>query len=48
MAALVGKVTDFLRHAFVAGGGNAEKVDPLPAGVRCGGNEDAFTGGFRL
>lgn len=33
---------------IVLGGGNAERVDPLPAHVRRGGNEDAFTGGFRL
>jgi polyphosphate glucokinase len=42
-----------LRTAFavdyvVLGGGNAENVDPLPEGTRRGGNEDAFTGGFRL
>lgn len=30
------------------GGGNASKVDPLPAGARRGGNEDAFAGGVRL
>jgi len=33
---------------IVLGGGNADRVDPLPAHVRRGGNEDAFTGGFRL
>jgi polyphosphate glucokinase len=42
-----------LLEAFAAdyvllGGGNARKVDPLPAGARRGGNDDAFTGGFRL
>ena len=42
-----------LREAFVAdyillGGGNAKRVHPLPEGARRGGNEDAFTGGFRL
>ena len=42
-----------LRHAFVAdyivlGGGNATLVEPLPPGVRRGGNQDAFIGGFRL
>ena len=49
-------VTDaacMLRDAFVAdyvvlGGGNAKRVQPLPEGVRRGGNEDAFTGGYRL
>jgi len=33
---------------IVLGGGNAARVDPLPAHVRRGGNEDAFIGGFRL
>jgi polyphosphate glucokinase len=42
-----------LRSAFdadylVLGGGNAKRVDPLPPGVRRGGNQDACTGGFRL
>lgn len=42
-----------LRPVFVAddvvlGGGNADLVSPLPEGARRGGNEDAFTGGFRL
>lgn len=32
----------------VLGGGHADLVDPLPAKARRGGNEDAFTGGFRL
>jgi hypothetical protein len=46
-------VTTMLREAVAAdyiliGGGNASRVDPLPRGARCGGNEDAFTGGFRL
>jgi polyphosphate glucokinase len=49
----VTKVTTMLREAFTAdyvliGGGNAPRVKPLPPGARCGGNEDAFTGGFRL
>lgn len=55
-AAWLADVTDasaMLKGAFVAdyvmlGGGNAKHVDPLPAGTRRGGNEDAFTGGFRL
>jgi polyphosphate glucokinase len=51
--AAVTQVTTMLRHAFAAdyiliGGGNASRVDPLPRGTRCGGNEDAFRGGFRL
>lgn len=46
-------VTDMLREACAAdyvllGGGNADKVDPLPQGARRGGNEHAFEGGFRL
>ncbi len=33
----------------VIGGGNAKKLKrPLPAGMRLGGNDNAFTGGFRL
>lgn len=32
----------------VLGGGNAGLVNPLPESTRCGGNEDAFTGGVRL
>ncbi len=44
---------DVLRRALLAdyvllGGGNAARVQPLPDGVRRGGNDDAFTGGFRL
>ena len=51
--AAVAEVTGMLREAFLAdyillGGGNAKRVRPLPAHTRCGGNEDAFTGGFRL
>jgi polyphosphate glucokinase len=42
-----------LKEAFAAdyvtlGGGNAKHVDPLPEGSTRGGNDDAFTGGFRL
>ena len=42
-----------LRKAFAAdyilfGGGNSERFDDLPEGVRRGGNDDAFRGGFRL
>lgn len=38
----------FLADYVVLGGGNAKHVHPLPEGTRRGGNEDAFTGGFRL
>ena len=46
-------IAGVLHPAFAAdylmlGGGNAELVDPLPAGTRRGGNEDAFAGGYRL
>ena len=49
----VSEAVALLRQAvgadYVAlGGGNAERVHPLPEGARRGGNEDAFTGGFRL
>jgi polyphosphate glucokinase len=42
-----------LRGAFVAdevliGGGGVERLDDLPPGIRRGGNDDAFRGGFRL
>jgi len=47
------RTTVGLRKAFAAdtvliGGGNAERLDALPEGVRRGGNDDAFCGGFRL
>lgn len=47
------RAVDMLRPAFEAdyillGGGNAKKVRTLPPQTRLGGNEDAFTGGFRL
>jgi predicted NBD/HSP70 family sugar kinase len=32
----------------VLGGGNAQKLKKLPAGVRLGDNRNAFLGGFRL
>jgi polyphosphate glucokinase len=49
----VARVCKVLRDAFAAdylllGGGNAKRVEPLPEGVRRGGNDDAFKGGFRL
>jgi polyphosphate glucokinase len=42
-----------LKEAFTAdyvvlGGGKAGQISPLPKGVRLGGNENAFAGGFRL
>ena len=49
----VGEAVGILKGAFAAdhvvlGGGNADRVNPLPEGVRRGGNENAFEGGFRL
>ena len=40
--------TAFVADYVVLGGGNAERLGPLPAHVRRGGNKDAFEGGFRL
>lgn len=40
--------TSFVADYVVLGGGNAERVDPLPEHARRGANEDAFIGGFRL
>ena len=36
------------RTTWCSGGGLADELDDLPAGVRVGGNELAFVGGFRL
>jgi polyphosphate glucokinase len=49
----VRKVIRDLNAAFeadyiVLGGGNAKRLGKLPAGVRLGSNEHAFTGGLRL
>jgi predicted NBD/HSP70 family sugar kinase len=49
----VHEAVDLLQRAFVTdyillGGGNAERVDPLPRQARRGGNEDALKGGFML
>jgi polyphosphate glucokinase len=49
----VGETIDRLSAAveadyIVLGGGNAKKVDELPANVRLGANNNAFIGGFRL
>src|SRR5271170_394800 len=47
----VGLVVELLRAALepddvVIGGGNAEKLEVLPAGCRLGNNDNAFVGGF--
>lgn len=49
----VNEVVPVLMRATAAdyvliGGGRAKEVEPLPENARRGGNEDAFTGGFRL
>jgi polyphosphate glucokinase len=49
----LGRITSVLRESFsadyiVLGGGNITHVDQLPLGTRRGGNDAAFTGGFRL
>jgi polyphosphate glucokinase len=49
----VGETIDRLSAAVeadyvVLGGGNAKKVDDLPANVRLGANDNAFLGAFRL
>ncbi len=46
-------MTESLGAAFAAdyvviGGGNADRVNPLPPGARRGGNHDALVGGVRL
>jgi polyphosphate glucokinase len=38
----------FLADYVVLGGGNIKLIGELPKHIRRGGNEDAFTGGFRL
>jgi polyphosphate glucokinase len=38
----------FLADSVVIGGGNAKKLEELPAGFRLGHNLTAFRGGFRL
>ncbi|MBS0481825.1 MAG: ROK family protein [Proteobacteria bacterium] len=52
-AAHVFDVIDRLSHALepdyvVLGGGNAEKLETLPANVRRGDNTNAFAGGFKV
>lgn len=47
-AAIAALRESFMADYVVLGGGNAERVDPLPPGTRRGGNDDAFAGGFRL
>ena len=49
VADIVAKLSAALEpDSVVLGGGNAKKLDELPANARLGGNADAFTGGFLL
>jgi polyphosphate glucokinase len=49
VADIVARLTAAMEPDYVMlGGGNAKKLDELPANARLGGNEDAFAGGFRL
>jgi polyphosphate glucokinase len=49
VATVVKALTAALEPDYVVlGGGNAKKLDELPAGARLGDNANAFTGGFRL
>ena len=45
---IVGLQTAFEADDVVVGGGNARLLKKLPPGVRLGGNEHAFIGGFRM
>jgi len=46
---IVAKLSAALEPDYVVlGGGNAKKLNELPANARLGGNADAFTGGFLL
>lgn len=40
--------TAFFADYVVIGGGNSKKIEELPAGVRLGGNENAYFGGLRM
>jgi polyphosphate glucokinase len=49
VADIVAKLSAAMEPDYVVlGGGNAKKLDELPANARLGGNADAFAGGFRL
>jgi polyphosphate glucokinase len=46
---IIAKLSAALEPDYVVlGGGNAKKLDELPANARLGGNADAFTGGFLI
>jgi polyphosphate glucokinase len=49
VADIVARLSAAMEPDYVMlGGGNAKKLDELPANARLGGNADAFAGGFRL
>jgi polyphosphate glucokinase len=49
VADIVAKLSAALEPDYVVlGGGNAKKLDEVPANARLGGNADAFTGGFLI
>jgi polyphosphate glucokinase len=49
VADIVAKLSAALEPDYVVlGGGNAKKLDEVPANARIGGNADAFTGGFLI
>ena len=49
VADIVSRLSAALEPDYVVlGGGNAKKLDELPANARLGSNADAFAGGFRL
>ena len=49
VADIVAKLSAAMEPDYVVlGGGNAKKLDALPANTRLGGNADAFTGGFLI
>jgi polyphosphate glucokinase len=49
VADIVAKLSAALEPDYVVlGGGNAKKLDELPANARLGANADAFTGGFLI
>jgi polyphosphate glucokinase len=49
VADIVAKLSAALEPDYVVlGGGNAKKLDEVPANARLGGNADTFTGGFLI
>ena len=49
VADVIARLTAALEPEYVViGGGNAQKLEKLPANARLGGNDNAFAGGFKL